>query len=177
MPGRDTLSCVDLTAVAAFVAAALSLISVIIGAVLTFRLTNRGQVEQWRREQERPIVARILTISDDMMANWSMLVATKERSAGGGDDEVRAAEARTADSQLAAGQELHGKLRYESAQLDLLAGPQVRDTAHDLAAAHSRIALHIDDDPAPGTIYKEGAKRVFELTELLVEQARADLGL
>jgi hypothetical protein len=46
---------VDLSAIAAFTAAALSAVNILI----SYRLTSRGHLEQWRREQERPIVARL----------------------------------------------------------------------------------------------------------------------
>jgi hypothetical protein len=57
---------VDLTAVAAFTAAALSLVNV----VISYRLTSRGHREQSRRDQERPIVARSLTLSADALGEW-----------------------------------------------------------------------------------------------------------
>ena len=57
---------VDLTAVAAFTAAGLSLVNVAISA----RMASRGHREQWRREQERPIVARCLTLSADARHEW-----------------------------------------------------------------------------------------------------------
>ena len=64
--GSARLSCVDLAAVAAFTAAGLSLVNVAISA----RLASRGAREQWRRDQERPIVARCLTLSDDALGEW-----------------------------------------------------------------------------------------------------------
>ena len=56
----------DLAAVAAFTAAGLSLVNIGLSA----RLASRGQREQWRREQERPIVARCLTLSADALSEW-----------------------------------------------------------------------------------------------------------
>ena len=49
--------------IAAFAAAALSLVNVIVG----YRLASRGHLEQWQRDETRPIVARILTLSQDAL--------------------------------------------------------------------------------------------------------------
>jgi len=54
---------VDLTAAAAFTAAALSLVNV----AISYRLTSRGHREQWRRDEARPIVARMLKLSADTL--------------------------------------------------------------------------------------------------------------
>jgi hypothetical protein len=167
------VSSVDLAAAAAFTAAALSLVNV----VITARLARRENREQWRREQERPIVARILTISSDMISNWSKLVAAEERSAGALNDELRATENESARQHLVTGTELSEKLRFEAAQLDLLAGPQVREAAHHLAGFHNRIMIDITAS-APGLApLKIHAASLYALHDRLVEQARADLGL
>jgi hypothetical protein len=165
---------VILTAIAAVAAAVFSGVNV----VLSYRQARRGPREQWRREQERPVVARVLTLSSDLTSNWAMLVFTKERWAGAWDEELRADEDRTAREQLMAGMGLHGKLQFEAAQLDLLASPQVRKAAHDLATAHSRIRhgiIRFQSDPAA---FRHGQESgADEFYEWLVEQARADLGL
>ena len=57
--GYGTLQRVNLAVIAAFAAAAISLVNV----VLTARLTRGSQFRQWQREEARPITARILTLS------------------------------------------------------------------------------------------------------------------
>jgi hypothetical protein len=44
----------------------LSLVNVAISA----RMASRGQREQWRRDQERPVVARCLTLSANAASEW-----------------------------------------------------------------------------------------------------------
>ena len=61
---------------AAFTAAGLSLVNVAISA----RLVSRGQREQWRRDQERPIVARCITLSGDALSEWSDASVAKQRA-------------------------------------------------------------------------------------------------
>ncbi|HEX9520916.1 MAG TPA: hypothetical protein VF940_32635 [Streptosporangiaceae bacterium] len=64
---------------AAFTAAYLSLVNV----AYSYDLNRRGHREQWRREQERPIVARGLTISAGALgAWWKTSVALDEMKAG-----------------------------------------------------------------------------------------------
>jgi len=52
--------------VAAFTAAGLSLVS----GVLTYRLSRRSQLEQWRQNEERPAVAQFLARSREMYDKW-----------------------------------------------------------------------------------------------------------
>lgn len=54
---------VNLTAIAAFTAAGLSLVNIVLSA----RLTRHHHLEQWRRDEERPVVARLLTLSQTAM--------------------------------------------------------------------------------------------------------------
>jgi hypothetical protein len=61
-----TLSFMNWATAAAFTAAFLSLVNVAYSA----RLTSRGTREQWRRDQERPIVARCITLSSDAVKAW-----------------------------------------------------------------------------------------------------------
>ena len=49
----------NLAVAAAFLAALLSLVNVLI----TARLASQGRLQQWRREEMRPVVARILSLS------------------------------------------------------------------------------------------------------------------
>jgi hypothetical protein len=105
-------------AVAAFVAAGVSLVNVGISA----RLANRSQRETWRRTEERPIVARYLTLSGDALGEWEKAgVNTPARAP----DWENLGQARIAD------------LRYQVAQLELLAGRDVARFAHSLYMAHA----------------------------------------
>jgi hypothetical protein len=61
---------VDLAAVAAFTAAGLALVGVVVNIAWSYRLSSRVQLEQWRRNEERPIVARMLTLSADVLGQW-----------------------------------------------------------------------------------------------------------
>ncbi len=71
--------CVNWATAAAFTAAYLSLVNV----AYSYDLNRRGHREQWRREQERPIVARGLTISAGALgAWWKTSVALDEMKAG-----------------------------------------------------------------------------------------------
>lgn len=65
----NKLSDMDLSAIAAFTAAGLSAVNV----VFSYRLTRRGSREQWRRDQERPIVAHVLAVSRDIALTWIYL--------------------------------------------------------------------------------------------------------
>jgi hypothetical protein len=122
--GSATLSCVDLAAAAAFTAARLSLVNVAISA----RLTSRGHREQWRRE-ERPIVARCLTFSADALSEWWDASVAKQDA-----DSPRT----WVDPDWHKGRQLLHDLRFETAQLDLLASRTVRQAARGLEMAHDK---------------------------------------
>jgi hypothetical protein len=156
--------------VAAFAAAGLSLVNVAISA----RLANRGQREHWRRDQERPIVARCLTLSDDVFSEWwDASVAKQDASAD--------ASPTLADPHWDKGRELLHDLRYEVAQLDLLASRAVRQVAGDLVKAHERELTRLLLSAKPGEDDSEGRiatqAKIQGLQGALVERARTDLGL
>jgi hypothetical protein len=174
---------VDLTAVAAFTAAALSLVNV----VLSYRLTRRGHREQWRREQERPIVARCLTLSDQASLEWRHVSEAKQDM-----NESDAWAGSNAQEQWRKGAQLIVDLRFEVAQLDLLASRPVRQAAGELVRAHAMEAARLRDDERLAAPIKEAARRsgqddsegrrasqvrIGELQSALVEVTRADLGL
>jgi hypothetical protein len=84
-----------------------------------------------------------------------------------------------AQQHLQKGVQLAHELRYELAQLDLLASRQVRRIARRLAAAHERevsrlMATAQGQDDAQGWSER---KRIGGLHDALVEWTRADLGL
>lgn len=167
--GSATLSCVDLAAAAAFTAAGLSLINVAISA----RLTSRGHREQWRREQERPIVARCLTLSADALSEWWDASVAKQ--------DADADSPRTwVDAHWRKGRQLLHDLRFEIAQLDLLASRTVRQAARDLEMAHEKEVSRLLA-AKPGQDGYEGRQaarvKLQELQSALLEGARTDLGL
>jgi hypothetical protein len=169
--GHVRLSGVDLAAVAAFTAAGLSLVNVAISA----RLASRGQREQWQRDQERPIVARCLTLSADALNKWWDASAAKQ------DADVDADMTRMDPQFDKAGLQLLRDLRYEVAQLDLLASRAVRQLAGDLLDAHQAEATRLLITVKPGQDDSGNSEavraKIEELQSALVEGARADLGL
>lgn len=163
------MSTADLAAVAAFTAAGLSLINV----VITVRLVRRGQRERWRREQERPIVARCLTLSSDIRHEWHEASVARQ--------DARSWALPEAQQRIRKGWEALRDLHYEATQLDLLANHAVRQAARELVAAHDKEMNRLTFPPRPDT--SENAARrasqgaIGELEVTLVERARVDLGL
>jgi hypothetical protein len=78
------------------------------------------------------------------------------------------------------GFELWRDLRYEVAQLDLLASSSVRQTAHDLVKAHQKERSRLLDRP-PGQGDYEGRYsaqlKIEGLQDTLLERTRVDFGL
>jgi hypothetical protein len=153
----------DLGAVAAFVAAGLSLVNVGFSA----RLAGRGQREHWRRSEERPIVARCLTLSQDARREWWHVSGAKE-------EEI--------EEHWQKGLQLARDLRFEVAQLDLCASVAVRHAAQDLVLAHEdevgRLAGVINsgrDDDREGR--QAAHVTIQEAQSALVERTRRDFGL
>ena len=75
----------DLTAVAAFTAAGLSLVNV----VVTARLAGRERHAQWRREEVRPIIARILALSRETRDEWRKAAFARLSWLSASDDPAR----------------------------------------------------------------------------------------
>lgn len=170
-----TLVCVDLSAIAAFTAAGLSLVNV----AVSYRLSSQGHLEQWRREQERPIVARILTLSRDATKAWMDTASAKEdlrdryQAAGFGAED--AALRKQMAEHWARGNEVHRDMRFETEQLDLLAGPQLRKVARDLTNKHDSARINLR--PAGPNDQFNHYFAIEKLERALREAARADLGL
>lgn len=171
----------DLAAVAAFTAAGLSLVNVAISA----RLTSRGQREQWRRDVERPIVAQIITLSGDALTAWreasfarqewiTSVRADPDRQHEDTDARDRAAEKWTA------GAGAYEKLRFEIAQVDLVAGRPLRETAGALLGLHESMRHYIRPAGAANDWFEQVTdlnNQIIALEGDLVAKTRADLGL
>jgi hypothetical protein len=174
---------VNLTTVAAFTAAGLAFVGVVVNVFWGYRLSSRAQLEQWRRNEERPIVARILTLSEDARKQWDQTGTTRRdwidslsADPDRGDAETKA---REASNQWDAGVELYGKLRFEAAQLDLTAGAALRDVAARLVREHESL-WHWLRPASPmndwSLLAEENNKIVWSHAEL-IRTARADLGV
>jgi hypothetical protein len=140
-PRRARLSCVDLAAVAAFTAAGLALVGVVVNIVWSYRLSSRVQLEQWRRNEERPIVARMLTLSADVLEQWQQTgqarrdwIDSLRADPNRGHEDTKARD--EARDHWGAGSELYEKLRFGAAQLDLIAGRPLRSVAAKLVREH-----------------------------------------
>jgi hypothetical protein len=167
---------VDLVAVAAFTAAGLSLANVAVSA----RLTRRGSLEQWRREQALPIVARMLTLSADASREWRetsrvkyewvpMMQAQK-------DGKAEALRVQMSDH-WARGEEIRGRLRYEAAQLDLLAGRPVREITSELLKTHYEAWFRLRPNGPGWPPLGQEIEQIDGLQLDLVEGTRADFGI
>src|SRR5215469_1824880 len=166
---------VNSTATAAFAAAGLSFVNVAVSA----RLARTGSREQWRREQEQPVVAKILTISEDAVRVWEKAaeaerVWSRERTVG------RNMWLKEFADYLHKSDDLYEALRYEVAQLDLLAGSKVRRTASRLESAHYFARLHRPGS-APGwsdrPFGQEDVRKIRQLQTWLIEETRADFAI
>lgn len=154
----------DLAAVAAFVAAGLTLVNV----GITARLAGRAQREQWRRDEERPIVARCLRLTGDICGELGFLSVARNR----GD---------LAEENAHSEKALHltSDLRFEVAQLDLLASSHVSQVARDLLERVKHLGLAAvfsepEADYDPGDYISAD---ILALQAALVEGARTDLGV
>ena len=161
-------------------------LSVLFNVVLTYRLASRGRLEEWRRNEERPIVARVLTFSADALAEWERAEQARREWIGS----LRADPSRDHEDTKArdeavdhwrAGSEVYDKLRFEVAQLDLFAGRPLRDVATKVAREHEsprhwlRPASGADGDLLE--LLTEQNNKILWLHTELVEKARADLGV
>jgi hypothetical protein len=156
---------------AAFTAAFLSLVNVAYSA----RLTSRGTREQWRRDQERPIVARCITLSSDAVKAWHATTQAWRQMTPGKDWHDS-----EAHEHWRKGNQTTSDLAFEVAQLDLLASRPVREAADQLLHTHQveayRLADNIDNQETP-PVRGPDYTYIREAREQLIDTARADLGL
>jgi hypothetical protein len=148
-------------------------------------LNSRGHLEQWRRDVERPIVAKIITLSGDALNAWrdasfarqewiTSVHADLDRQHEDIGARDRAAE------QWAVGSDAYDKLRFEMAQLDLVAGPPLRHTAGALLRHHESMRHYIRPASAASDWFEQVTdlnNKVIALHSDLVLKTRADLGL
>jgi hypothetical protein len=168
---------VNLAVIAAFTAATVSILNIILTAWL-----NRGsQFLQWQREQARPIAARVLTHSDEARLAWMRGVQLeKELRSLGDKDKKRAGELEEqARKFFAANRDAFDKLRFEAAQLTLIATPQTREAARALMKHHMDLAM----PDIPQLVMATRRRPIAEMETLialeaaLIDTFRADLGL
>jgi len=167
--------------VAAFTAAALSLVNVGFSAWLN----SRGHLEQWRRDVERPIVAQIITLSGDALNAWQEASFARQEWITSVhadlDRQHEDTEARDrANEHWRTGSDAYNKLRFETAQLDLVAGPPLRETAGALLRLHESMRHYIRPASAASDWFEKVTglnNEVLRLQGDLVAKTRADLGL
>jgi hypothetical protein len=169
---------VTLATFAALAAATVSLVNVYV----TSRLTRSGQKEQWRRETERPIVANLLTTSEDCLRHWTDAAEQLDtwrnspRPEGDHDEETRGNILKVSAEAWA----LHEKLRLLVAELDLVAGAEVRRAAAELEKRHERVRYPAN--PAGGNQHPLAAVNAHG-TEIrkargeLITATRTDIGV
>lgn len=150
----------NLAVIAAFTAAAISLVNIIV----TSRLTSSSQFRQWQREEARPIVARILALSAEVRYAWAWPSESEEDR----------------EKTLRAGVEVVNKLHYEQAQLNLIATPPTRQAAESLITGHRYAAAKLagllrDDLQHPPMA--ELTVTLAEREQALIDKFRADLGV
>jgi len=160
----------DVTAVAAFTAAGLSLVNVGISA----RLARRGRLDEWRRDTELPIVAKVLTLSEECQTSWSNTALAKRLLADTPGDDV--ANRNAATQAWEAGCSSLERLRFEIAQLDLMAGATLRSAVKALAAPHESLARFLRPASGIGDVSELlQSDAITHLQSEVVGSARVDL--
>jgi hypothetical protein len=174
---------VDLAVVAAFTAAAVSLINV----AITVRATGKSNLQQWRRGEVRPVVARILALSDQATREQHAAVCRQRDRLGlsigepaEGDEaaQLMAAERR----HWKASREARQKLSFEVAQLHLVAQKPVRDAAARLSNAQYQMEIPDPDLPSelsddPLVPWGLAMAQVRQCEGTLIDATREDLGI
>ena len=185
-PGRparcDTLPRVNLAVIAAFTAAAVSVLNII----LTAWLTRGSQFLRWQREEARPITARLLAHSGEARLAWlRATLVRQEWTRLGDDDRDRLVPLeRERVEYVAAARAASAKLLLEAADLDLIATPPTRAAATELAEAHSWAQTFLVNLLSAGRPSEKEFTRAFEQVDdlhareqALIDKFRADLAL
>src|SRR5262249_38132873 len=138
---------------------------------------RRSQLHQWRRDTERPVLARIISISDKSLealrevayerSQWIESVPGSQAESIEARDKARTLWDMNADE--------FEELRYQIAQLDLVAGEQLRKTAHALLSKHESLRHWLR--PASGAdspidLFDQSSAEVIELRDRLIDVGR-----
>lgn len=169
----------SVAAIAAFAAAGISLVNVLV----TSRLTRGGQKEQWRRETERPIVASLLATSKECLETWTdaasqMKTLNESQEAGEPfSGEIHEAVVKMVKT-YANGWALVEKLNGIASELDLIASTAVSQAVNELVDRHA--AIRRDVAPSvpnpPGTVERYGHE-IADLRAKVIAATRADIGV
>ena len=171
---------VNVVVVASVTAAVFSVFNVL----LTARLSQRGQLDQWRRDTERPIVARILMQSRETLEQLRQVADLREEwipSIGGVRSNEEAATRDAAARTWELSRASFDSLRFEIAQLDLIAGHPPRDLTRKLMSAHEslrhwlRPASGASDSPMQ--LWSSQSGEVASIEKELIAAVRTDLGV
>ena len=162
---------------AAFTAAGLSLVNVL----LTARFTRRADLDRWRRDSERPVVVDLVGASRSASEFWSAAASGRERWIA----TVRVGTESVEIREQAFGAHSEGLMQFRAVQvacdhLDLLAGPRLRAATKDLLRAHQspahqlRPASGIED---PWQSWNRALEDIAGAELRVLNAARADLGV
>lgn len=139
MRGITMMVIMDPTTVAAFTAAGLSLVNVIV----TARMVERERKAQWKREEIKPVIARILTLSRETRDEWrSGTMVRLERLSAIDDPDARAdidAMREIEIEHYQKGRAAWDQIYFEVAQLQLIAPKPVSDAAEALRIVHESV--------------------------------------
>lgn len=169
----------DLAAIAAFTAAGFSIINVGYSA----QLNRRHQLEQWRRDTIRPIVATMLNRSDDITKAMASVSFARVASIHAQDSGAASA-LQKHDEYMSAYETMrryYDELRFESSQLAVVASKDLRQAGDDLVTGHESFMKWLG--PASGaeadlsTTLTMQAEQITRRVVALVDTARADLGV
>lgn len=184
---QGTLPKVNLAVVAAFTAAAISLVNVLI----TARLARGGQFRQWQREDAGPIIERVLVLSDELRLSWSGVAEDlKTLSRNLVSPRTNEYEAESADNYrdtlqtkiyelLLEGRDKFVDLSNGVSALQLISPPPTRNAASRLKDGHQSILTAFERYPLenelPDIIKKRAA--IDSAEQDLADSFRTDLGV
>jgi uncharacterized protein YnzC (UPF0291/DUF896 family) len=170
----------SIAAVTAFVAAGSSLVGVVLGVVLTARLTGRSKRQEWRRDYVLPIVTEILFIEERLDSNIKAV------------EELRRTVAADQQEILSIGDQIArdiDELSRKVKELELTASASVSHTATELYRdidKESATALYQLGQPKPYSrdmlpprpgAAAEAKEYRRKLRKDLIETMRRDMGL
>lgn len=120
------------------------------------------------------MVARCLTLSANVQSEWWDASVAKENA------DVSASR-RQMDPHWEKGRQHLDELRFEAAQLDLLASRTMREVASSIVTEHQketgRLIMRVKSGQKDFEGRRAAHAKIGELHKTLVESARADLGL
>lgn len=161
------------TLVAAAIGAAGSMLAV----AITSRRVGKTELDKWRRDEERRLIATVLTICDEAVEWWGVVAENMDTQRAGVDRRSQAAGV-LADTTRQKAIDAYDRVSATLTELELVAGRRVVDKGYELHRQYEGMRHHFRGASGADDLYKlwgDYTRTVQDKRQQLVDAARQEL--